>query len=407
MNLRYLRVIMGNMLPSPPIRIGLFVTLLVANGAIGDDLGGSSSSLRWQRLRLSADRPDDLEIDLPHLAVNVRFAEFVYGALQSRRVAVVVAKSDGNDEPIVYVDTQRARSINRHDRIERSGPIYCVALAAEQVIGSDVAHFPRNVLLEIAGDHVRLATETTCEHSLQLSDGRRWQARQIDGNANGMYADPQDLIEVDVNGDRRFDPFSETFPFRPVMRIQGIRYIARGDPFGTQLAVEPSTATGRLQLAARPQGDHDRLVSVHMTIAGKDGSIFSVSGTESATDIPVGFYAPNGLILSIDAERDGRTWEYIFSRYGSIRDADCFEIGPGETTTYDPIGQVTISAEVKYSATGDMSTCRVQPRLYTGSGLLINRCRVGDGSWKMQPECAIALLDEAGNTVAHSTSGFA
>ena len=74
-----------------------------------------------------------------------------------------------------------------------------------------------------------------------------------DGDGNGLLADTQDRLWIDLNGDGRFDPAAEQFLFATVLNLDGARYVVRSDELGSRLAIEPLMGTGTLRLAW--QGD--------------------------------------------------------------------------------------------------------------------------------------------------------
>ena len=85
--------------------------------------------------------------------------------------------------------------------------------------------------------------------------------RQIDLDANGLFADPRDQIQIDLDGNGKFNPFLETFPMRPVMKVRGERWFVKADRFGERIRFDSATATGKVQMKAEGHSDTDRITS--------------------------------------------------------------------------------------------------------------------------------------------------
>lgn len=132
-----------------------------------DELQDLSRSVRWTNVPLQETPPADLSVKLTHDAKAQRYAEFVYGTPNSRRVAVVVAETlDG--ESVLYADQNRDRVIRERELVTGGGDLRMLPLAAERVDGMYAEHFPRRVLLRWVGRKADLsiATATRVEHSV-------------------------------------------------------------------------------------------------------------------------------------------------------------------------------------------------------------------------------------------------
>ncbi len=377
----------------------------------GDDLGDLAQSVRWRHVTLQATARDDLIVDLPHDASKLRFAEFIYGTPESPRVAVAVAQEPSGDF-LLYVDADRDRGLSDRDRVEGSGALRSLALQAQHVEDNVVSEYPRDVLFRWqAGDsHVSIATATTLQHTVDLgdADGKKVVvSRLIDGNANGLFADTKDLLQVDVNADGAFDPFLETFPFRPVVKLGGRRFFVKADQFGSRLNFDSASATGRIRVIAKARSESDRISDLIVTLVGEDGSVFSMSGNGSETELPVGRYAASVLFVVIAPQGTDTPWEFTFSRNDPVRDQDWLTVTEGVAVKFDPIGELVMDAVVERSRRGGGANLNVQPRLFTGSGLLINLCQIAGSAACSGPNCSVSLVDAAGASVGHASSGFA
>jgi hypothetical protein len=394
-----------------------FVMLIasVANmlfGAAPDEVSikDRAHGVRWVSLPLQPACPDDLAVELPDVPGPRQFAQFVYGTPESRRVAVVFIAGE-NDEFTVYVDRNRDRIIRDRDLVEGTGEFRLLPLDAERIV-DDVSHkYARELLIQHrpGGNEIRIATATTIEHAVHPDEDDSQPAlliRQADGNANGLFSDPKDLLQVDLNGDGRFDPFLEVFPFRPILEARGQRWFVRGDRFGERLTLASASATGRLQLRTDLLAQTARIEDFVFTVSGEDGSVFSLTAANGAADLPVGRYSPSVLFISIRAEGAEQTRSFTFSRDEAPKADDWFEIVKGETTTLDPIGQLRLDATVQARTTDAATVLDIQPRLFTETGLLINSCLLGDTSRYSGPQCRTTVLN-SGRTIGYSNSGFA
>jgi hypothetical protein len=375
------------------------------------DLQQRARGVRWVSLALREQRPEDLSVSLRPGHQQPRFAGFVYGTPESRRVAVIVAQT-ASGELALYVDGRRNRSVTERNLVSGSGDLRLLRLNAEQVI-DDVAHpYPREVLFQLPreGGPLRIATLTTPEHDVRPDDDAAVGAlrvRQADGNANGLFSDPRDLLLIDLDGDERFDPFLEAFPFRPVLESGGRRWFVHADQFGQRVQLHSATATGRLQLSTRVPDAGARVAELIFTVEGEDGSVFSLTGPSAVTDLPVGRYAASVLFAAIQPAGEERRWEYTFSHNAHPAGRLWIDIREGETTTLDPIGELTLDAVAKSRPTESATVLEIQPRLWTGTRLLVNSVQLSDVSSYSGPQCRTTVVNAEGRSLGSAQSGFA
>jgi len=268
--------------------------------------------VRWVSVQLTENPSDDLLVELPHDAASIQFAEWLYGTSESPRIAVAVVMNDDGEYQL-YVDDDRDGAISADDLVAGSGDLRKLSVAAWQVMNNVVTQYPRDVLFRRRGSRLQVATVTIPRH--QMEEQNKWTARQIDGNANGLFSDSKDLIQLDLNHDDRFDPFLETFPFRPVAKVQGQRFFIKADCFGTRLELSSATATGQLRVQVKPLPDQNRITSLIVTLAGEDGSVYSLSGVIAESDLPVGRYAVSDLYMEIAPGGRGPGWQFTFSHF--------------------------------------------------------------------------------------------
>lgn len=383
----------------------------LAARVVADDLDELARTVRWQHLQVQTTAPDDLEIDVPHPVSAMRFAELVYGTPESPRVAIVVATLN-EGQFVLYVDADRDRGISERDRVDGRGELRLLPLDAQDIIDNVAIEFPRRLLIRWQGDDsgLRIATASGVDHTVKVTSAAEeliFATRQLDANSNGLFADSKDLLQIDINADGRFDPFLETFPFRPVVRIRGQRWFVKADQFGQRLGLESASATGRVKIVTNARSERDRLAEIVVTLAGEDGSVYSMTGTGTETELPVGRYAASVLFIAIKPDGADRPWEFTFSRDGRIGDEDWLAITKDQTLEFDPVGEFTLDAVVERSPRSDGVNLSIQPRLLTGSGLLINLCQIeGSGAYS-GPKCDVSLVDSDGRSLGQSSSGFA
>ncbi len=395
----------------PAICLAFLSNGLMADERASDDFNALARSARWRHLDLRHDAPDDLELDLPHDAASLRFAELVFGTPESPRIAIVVART-GDDDFALYADIDRDRGIGESDLVKGTGSLRVLSIKSQQVIDNVVSEYPRQVLFRCSpdGSDLSITTVTAIDHSVtvrEATEQKVFQTRQIDGDANGLFADSKDLLQIDINADGRFDPFLETFPFRPVVRIRGQRLFVKGDQFGRRLLFESATATGKVKVVAQPRSERDEILQTIVTLAGDDGSVYSITGSDAETELPVGRYAASVLFIVIKPSGTDRPWEFTFSRDRDVREQDWLNVTEAQTLEFDPIGNLTMDASVERNTRDGAANLSVQPQLFTGSGLLINLCHIEGSAAYSGPNCGVSLIDENGRSLVHSSSGFA
>jgi hypothetical protein len=236
--------------------------------------------------------------------------------------------------------------------------------------------------------------------------------RRVDGDGNGLLANPQDRIWIDLNQDGHFDAGSEQFSYTSVLNLQGSRYVVRSDELGSRLAFDPPAGAGTLRLAwkgNKPLGPV-RAVEMHATAFDRDGSVFTLSGSESAT-VPAADYRLGAVTISLDDPTDGQRWSFVFSDAGARGQPRWYKVPEGAAITIDPIGTPTfeLKREDQTNAARPGQDIVLQPALYTGAGLLIvDAYRGNPDAPAVQdlPGARIELLTTGGTTLATAHSGF-
>jgi hypothetical protein len=329
---------------------------------------------------LSATKPDDLREEVVYRGRAQKYAQIRYGSADSRRVVVVVDEVSRDDFDL-YVDANRNRVIEAKDKLAGAGKERTAPLDVEITRGLQIVHEPRLVRwrLGVTRKTIGLATLGYVEGTLSIA-GKNVAARRVDGDANGFFADAADRLWIDLDGDNRWDPIAEQFPFAPVLTLNGQRYGLRGDAAGARLAIEPLNAEGRIRLRLRQLARGASLLKIDVMLIGEDGSAFAVSAVDRATVLPAGRYAVGSVALSVQPGDAGQPVHFVFSRVGVDAGTRWHELKKDQELTLDPVGKLRFGLEIdkaqRVRKPGE--AIRVRPQLFTADGLLINSCSLGD-----------------------------
>ncbi len=363
----------------------------------------------YRALTLSDRKPPDLAERTDYGSEQPRYAQLTYGTVGSTRVALVVDRRSPTDVEL-YVDADRNRVIEPHDRVQGSGRVWQLPLDVAVAEGEKTNLTERSVVFRLSrlGHTLQYAAQGYLEGTLQLGDHTR-RVRRVDGDGNGLFADTQDLIWIDSNGDGEWDPLGEQYPFVPILRLDQ-RYAVRGDPLGEHFSLDLLEGSGTVRIELASEELAERLIAVEVTLAGRDGSVVGLREHQKEVELPVGEYRVSTLTLSLKDPGDGRPWSYVFSEdYGS-ESHTWYEVAKGSCLTLDPIGRVTLE-----TGTPDPVFCSsgaellVQPRILVGDGLLAQSVYRGEqGSPNTSDTCQanICLLSPGGAILATSESGF-
>ncbi len=162
----------------------------------------------------------------------------------------IVVDTDAAGEVDLYADADRNLKIDDRDRVvlassssgSRRERIWRLSLSVALVENDAVRTIPRAVVFRMGTSGLTLgyASAGFVEGKIPIGNrehGRPLAARRVDGDGNGLLADAQDRLWLDLNGDERFDPSSEQFLYASVLNLDGSRYVVLSDESGSRLAL--------------------------------------------------------------------------------------------------------------------------------------------------------------------------
>jgi len=362
-------------------------------------------------LALSDDKPAELKVSVAFRGSKRRYAQLVYGTGRTAKVAIVV-DFVAPDEVDLYVDADRDGDITAKDCVKGDSFTWRVPLKAVVAEGVGSRELPRTVVLRY-GRASRTLSVATCgyvEGRASLG-GNTVTVRRVDGDANGLFADGQDRIWIDRNGDGVWDSFDEEFLFAPILRLGEERFAVRADACGERLSFARLEGTGNLRLRLPPAIKPDQVEEIQATVQSRDGVVANLRSLGSAVTVPAGSYRISSLLLTLKDPSGGAPWGFVFNDNGG-KGHRWHDLAKDAELTLDPIGTLEFVAAVNDGKT----TCRagesvdVRPALYTGDGLLIERAYRGvfvSGSFGGGCGGLIKLLGPGERPLDSATSGFA
>ena len=369
-----------------------------------------SRVLRCASIGLSTEKPDDVNVKVAFRGSRQRDAQLRYGSPSSLRVTIVLDEI-GRGAADLYVDANRNRRIEAADRVEGEDRTLRLPLDVAIVEGDITRHERRAALFRLGATGITFshAAAGYLEGEVEFA-GRRHAVRCMDGDGNGLLTDPQDRLWIDLNDDGRWDSSSELFLFASIITIGDARYAVRSDPLGSAL-VEPLKGIGTVRLArARRRGFRPRSSST-ATLIGRDGSTVGLTGEGAEAAVPIGEYRLGTVTCAFEDARGGRCWNFVFSDIERRGAARWYKVEKGGTAAIDPIG--TLEFQTGTEGTGPPrpgDDLKVQPRLFTGAGLLIVTCYRGtlaSPAGDSDTGATIALATTDGRALATAHSGFA
>jgi hypothetical protein len=222
-----------------------------------------------------------------------------------------------------------------------------------------------------------LGTLSTCTQGyLQgkvAMGAQRLSARRVDADANGQFADLQDRIWLDLNGDGQWDALNEQFTVRPILTLPSGRYAVAADRFGESLVFNKVEGTGLLVLAPTVKDKAARIESITASLVGKDGGAFALRGSGNEVSVPVGQYRIHSLVVVARSGDSGLPWEYVFNYEGG-RPFKWYDLTRDSRLAINPLDQLDLIAEGLDKTCEPGEILAVKPVVFTSDGLRINAC---------------------------------
>ncbi len=354
-------------------------------------------------------KPDDVRETVTYRGHRRRYAQIRYGSPRGTRLLVVLDEVSPTEIDL-YVDTNRNRVIEAQEKVSGRNGSWRIPVKVELV---DRNEAPERTLIFRYGRVTRSLSYATCgflEGKVYL-ENRLVSVRRMDGDGNGYFADPQDRICFDLNGDGKWDPLTEEFLYGPTLTLAGTRYLLQSDQLGARLSLGKVEGTGTVKLkfgsALAPQVE-----DASVMLLSRDGLISTLRGAAGEQAIPVGEYRVAALFLTLKDPGGGESWNFVFTGDGGDpKEQHWHRVAKGQTVLVDPIGAldfgVSFPGEGRALKAGD--TLNVRAHLYTGDKLLINTAYRGpvQPSYDFDGGATYALCSPAGTALATSRSGFA
>jgi hypothetical protein len=386
----------------------------------------------FRALVLSREKPEELIEKVAYRGdpARRRYARVRFGSPSSTRVTVVV-DTVASGEVDLYADADRNLKIDERDRVAaaavtngRRERIWRLPLGVALVENGSIRTVPRAVVFRLgaSGQTLGYAAAGFLEGHITLGGHEQGKAnngpaasvaaRRVDGDGNGLLADAQDRLWIDLNHDGRFDPSSEQFLYASVLNLKGSRFVVLSDELGTRLAFEPMVGTGTLRLARPTNGPStvSKAIDMHATAISRDGSVFAVTGTEPAT-VPAGEYRLGTVTVALDDPKTGQRWSFVFSDGGARGQPQWYKVEKDAVVSIDPIGTPIFELKLsnQTSAVRPGEDVALQPALFTGDGLLIVVAYCGNPVSPAVQEilgARITLMTTDGKSLATAHSGF-
>ena len=235
----------------------------------------------WQSIRLSDQRLDDMRIDV----------EFRGSRTAIRSASIWIAEFDAGDcgrrsgcggatsiFMLIAIEIVRSR---RKTSFRGTGGRGCACCRSQMTHLIEVSYEPRSVRfrLGITGRTLSYSTIGFVAGRTTLGD-RSLRVRRVDGDGNGFFADARDRLWIDLDGNDEWDPFTEQFPFLPIMKIRQQRLAVRGDAIGKQLELKAITDVGQVQLRFETLVPGAEIAQLDVMLTGEDGSAFTIRSRE-------------------------------------------------------------------------------------------------------------------------------
>jgi len=346
--------------------------------------------------------PTDVAVEIKWAGVRKHFGQLRFGAGDTIRIAFAVDEmADGSAD--VYLDADRTRRLTPAMKLKEKGPTWTATLTAS----SGSAEAERTVLVHWGpkAKVLGVATLGGVEGMTKIGD-RDLRCRVVDGDGNGLFSDPKDVLRIDLDGDGKFDLFREQFRLRPFMTFGKDRWIVHGRPIDGRVAFSPLRELGKVGLKIPPSLPKN-VESMIVEMSSTDGVSLVLSQPDQKLEAPPGRYVINAVNFVIPAA-DGRRWKYAFYRDSAVAPVR-FEIVAGKEMMVDPLGRLDFALSVRGTNDGIKpgQEIQLQTTWKTSTGLQINTVYYGDENIDAnQPHAVVELKRDGNRVVGRERCGF-
>lgn len=360
-------------------------------------------------LRFTEQLPPDVEVRVKFAGKHQSFGQFFFGSNDSTSIAAVVDRlGEGDRDFDLYLDLNRDRIIDADEQVEGDGRIWFVELEAEVNSAGDVDRHPRKVAIRrmSGGDGFTVRTVGGFEGPVKLT-GKTVASRRIDGDGNGLFADPKDQLWIDLNQDGEWDPIAERFPFQTMLNIDGRRFAVRGDRLGQRLSLEQVEGEGLVQVQFALEDSTAKVTQLSVSLYGDDGASFTIASGNKLT-LPVGKYMVGSFSVVVADAESRQPWYFSFSHSGRKSEQVWYSIEKGQETSIELPGEFEFYLHGEKRVTAG-KPYQSQPVLRTADGLYITASGRGkptrDGQHHGNPARLVAR-DANSNAFSNCISGF-
>lgn len=385
-----------------------------------DDLGSAKLRFQsqpkdpapqWKQIQTELKKPEDIEVLFlgdDNKSDPVEFYQLRYGDPGSTRICLAIV-SKPNREFELFADLNRDRQLVESELISGMGKER--VFEAEAIISENgksssyqrTIRFRRGIrkgthLICTAGEmagEVQIGTET---HQLKL----------VDANANGLFADAEDRLWIDLNQDREWQAASEQMTITPFLEMNDHRVSLYLPLSGEAIQFEDASQTGTVQLQFRFASAECEVDRVSVMLTDERNNAFRISSL-NPFELPVGRYRVRSVVMSVVDEKSNK-WGFDFG-YAGIPNKYCeVEIREDENATLDPIEQVELKF-IDFKTSSEYSSLQIRPQLYTDTGLYLlysgsdvfSRDNVSDSAHNL---AKVEAFDSNGKNIGRQTSGF-
>jgi hypothetical protein len=209
--------------------------------------------------------------------------------------------------------------------------------------------------------------------------GAPLRVRRVDADANGQFADPLDLVWLDLDRDQSWNEFTERFRFQPIFRLDQVAHQCGADQRGHRFSISPLTATGKIGLVVPAEMRSRGLIQLSVVLAGRSGSILHLALPGDSADVPADDYRPINVIARFQRDEQPREWTFVFIAWNSESEPTWTKVPPDGAASINPLRELQFSCTLNRSdatyAAGSYFV--VTPRFRTADGLQIQTAYTG------------------------------